>query len=80
MMSVLLPGKAVMVLLGETSGRNTGIMLLADSWFSWNTWVMTSSPSRADAAPISTGPDWSLASASGTTLYRSPRSTMAKPC
>jgi hypothetical protein len=67
MTSVLLPGLALIVLFGLISGRSTGTRLFAFSWLRRKIWVRIWSP-RRPAAPTSTVPVCSLASASGTTL------------
>ncbi len=67
MISVLLPGLALMVLFGLISGRSTGTRLFAFSWLILKICVMIWSPRRARRR-TDTVPDCSFASASGTTL------------
>ena len=71
-----------MVLLALISGRSTGTRLLADSWLRRKIWVVIWLPTAAPgtASPTVTPALCSLASASGTTLYRLPDSTSVKPC
>ena len=78
MISVLLPGLALMVLFGEISGRSTVTRLLTFSCFRLKTWVRIWSPERT-TWPTETVPVCSLASASGTTLSRPETSMTVKP-
>ena len=79
MISELLPGLTLSVLFGLISGRSTGTRLLAVSKLSWKICV-TICPLAGGTGPADTVAPCSLASASGTTRYRPPDSTMAKPC
>ena len=80
--SELLPGFTLMVLFGLISGRSTGSRLLADL-------VVEPEDLRDDLVAAARGRaagradtvlPCSLASASGTTLYRPSVSTTVKPC
>jgi DNA-binding transcriptional ArsR family regulator len=75
---VLLPGLALIVLLGVIKGLSTGTRLFAFSWLRRKIWVMTWSP-RRETASTETVPACSFASASGTTLKMPPTSTTVKP-
>ena len=87
MISELLPGLTLMVLLGLISGRSTATRLLAFSKLSLKICVTTCPAGVAAAVGVPLGlgtsvtpPPCSLASASGTTLYRPLLTTMLKPC
>ncbi len=83
MTSELLPGLTLMVLFGLMSGRSTGTRLAAFSKFSLKICVTTCPPAgaRPDGPWVTvTASACSLASASGTTLYRPADSTTVKPC
>ncbi len=71
MTSELLPGFTLIVLFGLMSGRSTGTRLAAFSKLSLKICVTICPPPGALPEPpwvTVTDPDWSLASASGTTL------------
>ena len=68
-----------MVLFGLISGLSTGTKLLAVSWLSLKICVAIWLPGPLGTLSL-TAPPWSLASASGTTLYSPEVSTTAKPC
>ncbi len=78
MISVLLPGLALIVLLGLIKGLSTATRLFGFSWLSLKIWVSTWSP-RVAGGPTSTVPACSLASASGTTLSKPATSTSVNP-
>src|SRR5450830_1714235 len=84
MMIELLPGLTLMVLFGLIRGRSTGTRLLAVSQLSRKIWVTIWLPAglrlSVSLLEMVTGPPCSLASASGTTLYRPLASTTVKPC
>src|SRR3990167_4915064 len=81
MISELLPGLTLMVLFGPISGRSTGTRLFAASWLRRKIWVTIWLDDESEATgPAFTGLPSSLASASGTTLYRPSVSTSEKPC
>jgi hypothetical protein len=78
MTRLLLPGLALIVLLGLMSGRRIATRLLAFSCCNRKICVMIWSP-RCVTAPTDTVPVCSLASASGTTFSSPATSMIAKP-